>query len=142
MMKKISSLGKRIRYLRKEKGLTLQEFGDLLGKKPNSLSEIENDKANVSDTLVKLITHMCDSTEQWIKTGEGDPHAGPRPKTAPASTVYPENLENDDFAMIGDLIKYYSALPPKDRKKLYAQAKNLHSKATGSPGGGGKKTSG
>ena len=41
--------GERIREIRKVLGLTLEKFGDAIGMKKNSISQLENGKNNLTD---------------------------------------------------------------------------------------------
>ena len=67
-------IGDRLRHLRKELfGLTLEEFGDRLGVKKNTLSTIENGKGNVTDQMRRSIVREFNVNESWLLTGEGEP---------------------------------------------------------------------
>lgn len=70
----MDTIGARIKHLRKEAGLTLDALGDRVGVTKSSLSFVENDKNAPSLRTVKLIARELGASEQWILTGEGDPH--------------------------------------------------------------------
>ena len=47
--------GERIREIRKTLGLTLEKFGEKIGMKKNSVSQIENGKRNAAPSVAKRI---------------------------------------------------------------------------------------
>lgn len=66
------SIGDRIKKLRKEKGLTMLEFGESIGMSKASISGIEAGKNGPSEQTVRLICSMYSVDYFWLKTGEGD----------------------------------------------------------------------
>lgn len=64
--------GERIRELRKSLGLTLEKFGDKIGMKKNSISQIENGKNSVTEQVVKSICREFGADYIWLTTGEGE----------------------------------------------------------------------
>lgn len=64
--------GERIRELRKALGLTLEKFGDKIGMKKNSISQIENGKNSVTEQVVKSICREFGADYIWLTTGEGE----------------------------------------------------------------------
>lgn len=71
----MSSIGSRIKELRKGAKLTLDALGTRVGISNSALSLIENGKNTPSARTVKLIARELGASEQWILTGEGDPRA-------------------------------------------------------------------
>lgn len=65
--------GERVKWVRKNLGLTLEKFGENLGLKKSSLSQIENGVNNLTDTNIKLICHEYGVREEWLRSGEGEP---------------------------------------------------------------------
>lgn len=66
-------MNKRIKELRKKYlNLTQVEFGKRLGMKGNSISDIENAKNGVSETLIKLICSEFRVNEEWLRNGNGN----------------------------------------------------------------------
>lgn len=65
-------MNERIRQLRKTLGLTLEKFGEPLGVKKNSLSQIENGINGLTEQLLKAICREWNVNEEWLRTGEGD----------------------------------------------------------------------
>lgn len=64
--------GERVREVRKALGLTLEKFGDKIGMKKNSVSQIENGKNNVTDANIKAICREFNVDYIWLTTGDGE----------------------------------------------------------------------
>lgn len=64
--------GERVREVRKSIGLTLEKFGDKIGMKKNSVSQIENGKNNVTDANIKAICREFGVDYIWLTTGKGE----------------------------------------------------------------------
>lgn len=66
----------RIRALRKEVKMTLEEFGNQIGMKKNSLSQIENGKNNVTEqTIISICKTKWNGKyvdEEWLRHGTGE----------------------------------------------------------------------
>ena len=65
------TLGERIKKLRKDKGLTQQEFCNRIGLKRNSISLVESGKRNISDQAIKSICREFGVNEEWLRTETG-----------------------------------------------------------------------
>lgn len=63
--------GERIREVRKALNLTLEKFGERIGMKKNSVSQIENGKNTVTEQTIKSICREFDVNEIWLRTGDG-----------------------------------------------------------------------
>ena len=66
------TIGERIKKIRKEAGLTLDKFGERIGLKKASLSQIENGRNGASDQTIKMIAREFCVSEDWLRTGEGE----------------------------------------------------------------------
>jgi transcriptional regulator with XRE-family HTH domain len=64
-------IGKRIRQIRKLRGLTQKSFAESLYISQNFLSEVESGKANPSTTLLALIEYRYKISKEWLMTGKG-----------------------------------------------------------------------
>lgn len=64
--------GERIRDVRKALGLTLEKFGERIGIKKNSVSQIENGVNNLTEQMTKAICREFHVDYIWLTTGEGD----------------------------------------------------------------------
>ena len=65
--------GERVKYLRKELGLTLEKFGDNLGVTKTAISNIEKGIRNLTDQMAKSICREYGVREEWLRTGDGEP---------------------------------------------------------------------
>lgn len=66
------TIGKRVKKLRKELGLTLEKFGAPLGVQRSALSMIENDKSGIGDRTILLICREYGVSEKWLRDGVGE----------------------------------------------------------------------
>ena len=64
--------GERIREVRKALGLTLEKFGENIGMKKNSVSQLENGKNSVTEQVVKAICREYNVDYMWLTTGDGE----------------------------------------------------------------------
>ena len=62
----------RIKLLRKELGLTQQEFADKLGIKRTTIGNYELGRNEPVDSVISLICDRCHVNETWLRTGNGD----------------------------------------------------------------------
>ena len=66
----MDSLGKRLKYIRKQNSLTQIEFAQQIGVSQGTLSDLEKDKCKPSvDTLISLRVNL-DVDLNWLLTGE------------------------------------------------------------------------
>ena len=68
----MSSISERIKEVRKTLGLTLEKFGERIGMKSNSLSQVENGINAVSSQLRTAVCREFHVREEWLRTGEGE----------------------------------------------------------------------
>lgn len=64
----------RIKSIRKERDLSMEKFGERIGLKKNSVSQIESGVNNPSETVIKSICREFKVNETWLRTGEGEPY--------------------------------------------------------------------
>lgn len=64
--------GERVRYIRKDKNMTLEKFGEKIGLKKNSLSQIENGKNDLTEQNKKAICREFHVNYAWLSEGIGD----------------------------------------------------------------------
>ena len=63
---------RRIKEVRKTLGLTLEKFGERIGMKSNSLSQVENGINAVSSQLRTAVCREFHVREEWLRTGDGE----------------------------------------------------------------------
>lgn len=67
----------RIKYIRKQAGLTQTAFGEKIGVKGNTITNYENGLRNPTDAVILSICREFRVNEQWLRTGEGEPYVFP-----------------------------------------------------------------
>lgn len=110
------SINERINKVRKRKEFTQKDFGERIGMKANSISDIEKGKNSVTEYVIKLVCSEFNVNEQWLRTGEGGDE-----------NMFLEPQKNDLVAkaalLLGEhdpifeaLVETYSKLNPVNRK--------------------------
>lgn len=64
--------GERIKQIRKENHMTLEQFGNKVGVAKTTISRIENGINNVTEQMRKSICREFRVDPIWLSTGEGD----------------------------------------------------------------------
>lgn len=85
----------RIKYVRKEVGLTQSEFGDRIGVKHNSVAQFEAGSRNPSEQTIKMICREFHVSEEWLRTGKGEAFAT-QPTRERLSEFFGEVLADED----------------------------------------------
>lgn len=67
----IKGIDERIRAIRKDKGLTMQAFGERIGMSKASISGIESGKNGPSEQTIRLICSVYKVDYFWLKEGKG-----------------------------------------------------------------------
>jgi len=65
-------MDERMKALRKELGLTQQEFADRLKIKRNTIAKYETGRGEPIDAVIALICREFNVNELWLRTGEGE----------------------------------------------------------------------
>lgn len=69
----METAGERIRHLRKEVlNKTQKEFGEKIGLKPNSVSDIESGKNNLTEQTANAICREYGISKKWLWSGDGE----------------------------------------------------------------------
>ena len=61
----------RLKFLRKQLGLTQTEFAEKLGIKQSTYSSIESGRYKLTDRYISQICMVFNVNENWIRNGEG-----------------------------------------------------------------------
>ena len=64
--------GERVKAIRKELNMTLEQFGEKLGVTKTAISYVENNKRNLTKQMLLSICREFGVNEIWLRTGEGD----------------------------------------------------------------------
>jgi transcriptional regulator with XRE-family HTH domain len=62
----------RIKKVRNHLKMTQKEFGDILGIGRDAISNIELNRAEIKEPIIKLICKEFSINEAWLRTGVGD----------------------------------------------------------------------
>ena len=65
-------MNNQIKLLRKELGLTMQEFGKNLGVSKSAISNIENGYNSLTDQMISSICNAYNVNEEWLRNGSGE----------------------------------------------------------------------
>jgi transcriptional regulator with XRE-family HTH domain len=135
MSKKISdemkiSLGKRIKELREQLGLTLDCFAKPLTIQGKSVNNYERGKAKASDGVLEQIERHYRLNRNWYETGEGEmllPKVGEQPPDyQPAQRmVAVTNLIRPASEQGWELLECFDVLCPEQKLALLGVAKAM-----------------
>ena len=64
-------LNERLKLLRKELHITLDQFGERVGVTKSAISNIENGNRSLTEQMIKSICREFDVNEEWLRNGEG-----------------------------------------------------------------------
>ena len=104
-------IGERIKQVRKDKKMTQQEFCSRIGVKQPSLAAIESGRNNPSDQTIFAICKAFQVSEDWLRSGKGDPYVFTSSDVA-AKICEAYGLEGVPVA----LLEKFIVLPDKEQK--------------------------
>lgn len=64
-------LNERLKLLRKELHITLDQFGERVGVTKSAISNIENGNRSLTEQMIKSICREFDVDEEWLRNGTG-----------------------------------------------------------------------
>ena len=111
--------GERVKQIRKNKGMTLEKFGERVGVTKQTVSRIENGVNALTEQMLLSVCRECDVNEQWLRTGEGEMFK----ERSPSEEIgyYVEDLLEYDghgnpfYDMIIEMMKTYVELDEKSQ---------------------------
>ena len=103
----------RIKFLRKNSGLTQEKFAERIGLKQNSIALIESGKRNISDQTILSICREFGVREEWLRTGNGEMYA-PAPTNGLDLLAKEKKLTHGEYI----LIEKFVGLNPEIRKRI------------------------
>ena len=65
------TISERIKKVRTSLGMSQEKFGAQLGTSRDAINNAENGRAEIKETLIKLICKEFNVEYEWIKTGNG-----------------------------------------------------------------------
>ena len=106
------TVGRRIKTVRQEKGMTQAQLADHKDVKvtKNYIYLIESGKAAPAEKLVKDIAKAFGVSETWLLTGEGNKYPLPEDETAAYVDQLLHDAENPLYDIIRAIMKTYSEL--------------------------------
>lgn len=125
--------GERVRQVRKELGLTLEKFGERIGMKKNSISQIENGKNSVTDQVIKSICREYNVDYTWLTTGKGDDIFEKSPSSAMEQLKKEFDLDDFSYNLVYQYLKLNADQRQAVRDFFYNAATSADTAATPEP---------
>lgn len=122
----------RIEYIRKNAGLTQEQFADKIGLSRNYLWMLESGSRVPSDRTIKDICREFSVDETWLRTGEGEPFREPE-VDAQLAAFLAEITDGDSEDFRKRFVSMLARLRPDQWFLLEDMAKNLIQKKDGQP---------
>ncbi len=118
--------GERVHEIRKHFGLTMEKFGEKLGVKKTSISNIENGIRGLTEQMTLSICRVFGVNEAWLRNGEGEMFEQLLAEDEVAAYVA-ELLDPDNpFAdLIIEIMRTYSQLDPVSQAALKKFSEHL-----------------
>lgn len=118
----------RIKIIRKELGLTQEEFAKRIGLVRSSIAKYEIGKREPTNAIILSICKEFNVREEWLRNGEGEMHKE-NPLKDEAGYYIEELLEdyedNPLYSVILTMVKTYAELDEKSKKVIRDCAKKL-----------------
>lgn len=114
----------RIKQIRKNAGLNMEQFAKKIGITRSSISRIESGENNPSDQTVILICREFKVNEEWLRTGSGSPYKQ-RTKNQQLLDFSNELMEDLDESFRKRFVLALSKLNEDDWKSIEKIADNL-----------------
>lgn len=111
--------GDRVKQIRKNKGMTLEKFGERVGVTKQTVSRIENGVNALTEQMLLSICREFDVNEDWLRTGEGEMFK--ERSLSEEVGYYVEDLLSYDgrgnpfYDMIIEMMKTYTELDEKSQ---------------------------
>lgn len=118
------NIAERVKQIRKEAGLTQQQFADRLGLKRNSIAQIEGGR-NTSDQTIRAICKEFNVNEAWLRDGIGEPHTEQSWEEEVAQFVF-STFQSEEESFQKDLLRVLARLPLDQWEVLGNIAKQLY----------------
>lgn len=119
------TIGERIKVLRKEKNLSMEDFGSVIGMGKSAVSRIENGVNGTTDQTIRSICREFGVNEQWLRTGEGEMLEQTR-----ASVLDWLSTEYDLSREQRSVIEAFLDLDPQERDVILKYVHNVFDRST------------
>ena len=115
----------RVKLIRKEAGLTQQDFANALNISKSTVESIEYGRREMSERTLKDICRVFKVSELWLRTGEGDMHpVRTREVEIAEMTAAMYKADESDFQY--QLMKLIAQLTPDQIHTLREIVEQLH----------------
>lgn len=122
------TVGERVKEVRKENGLSQEEFAHKLGfDTRGAIANIELGRTEASDKLLSLISNLFGVREEWLRTGEGEMTATDVQSDKIAAFLA-DLTRDDDNNFKKRFVEMLADLQPKDWELLERLAEKLTQK--------------
>lgn len=122
----------RIKQLRKQLGLSQDEFANKLGlKSRGKIANIEFGKIPVDESFLNLVCTVFGVNKEWLISGDGDMFTPPEDETAAYVAELLGEEENPLYDLIKAIMKTYSGCGEKDKQIIKSFAKDLKANLNG-----------
>lgn len=117
----METINERIKTLRKYYNLTLEKFGERIGVKKSTISNIENNRFGVTEQMIKSICREYKISESWLRNGIGDMNSSLSKNDEIAMCV--QDMLDDVDDIVATVIKefivmYYMKMDDASRQAL------------------------
>lgn len=110
--------GLRVKELRKTLNLSQKDFGEKIGLKSNTISDIENGKYNLTESNIKLICKEFHVEYIWLTTGQGDMFISDSDKDNEDYQVLIDNIMTGENEFHKNLFKTFATLDSSELQIL------------------------
>lgn len=122
------TVGERVKEVRKENGLSQEEFAHRLGfDTRGAIANIELGRTKASDKLLSLISNLFGVREEWLRTGDGEMMAADAQSDKLAAFLG-DLTRDDDDNFKKRFVEMLADLDPKDWELLEHMAEKLTQK--------------
>lgn len=112
------TINERVKVIRTSSGLTLDKFSERIGVSRAAMSNIENERRNVTDQMFKSICREFEVSEDWLRYGTGDMFVIPEDKTAAVVASILTKKDDPLYKMMVSFAETYEQLSPESQKVL------------------------
>ncbi len=117
----------RLKKIRKSLGLSQEKFGEKIGLKKNSLSQLENGVNAITDRIINDVCREFYINPEWLRYGTGEMHIQSNDKLS----MYVSEITDGDDDFIKDLIEVYMELDQTSKNALKKIAQQMADKRNG-----------
>lgn len=115
--------GERVRLVRKELNLTLEKFGERIGMKKSSLSQVENGVNSLTEKNIRIICKEFGVDYGWLVFGEGEMFFR---KTQEETDPYFDPILENESELAKNLFKVFKQkFTTEDWKQLFEVINNV-----------------